>query len=192
LRDDFDNYNPSALPQGMQVADSGQIMSDANVSNTNSDSNKDQALSYNTVAGGQNLSSWSINWQLAQPSPSGGIIVQEVEGQASVSDGTQTISTPYHYWEAWVVPPGGTGPLPSANSSSDDTFVDNNAGRANITGSDSGTTTAIFYEGMKLPQVFNSDNKSIYSGALPSTTVNPNLPASAGTKPMVRTWSINY
>jgi hypothetical protein len=45
LREDFDNYNPSALPLGTQVADSGQTMTDASGAD-NSDSSKSRQVTY--------------------------------------------------------------------------------------------------------------------------------------------------
>ena len=144
-----------------------------------------QILSYQTTEGGSNLAYWKIKWQLSNLSPNGGYIVQEVSGNIQFKDNGQTKNIPYHYWEAWKVNAG------SKTCSCFDQFVLNPHSDNTATGTDTLTAKARFYEGLRLPSSFVPSGNP-YSGTLPSTNTNPNLPTTNATPPVVRSWSVNF
>lgn len=117
--------------------------------------------------------------RLSNKSKSGGWIIQHV-----------TATTPFgmqihhaDYWEAWQVPAGSritsyavTGDI------NDDTFT--------ATGGTRVRGEARFYEGLKLPSLFQPDNPATpAAGFLPATPVNPNLSTDNATEPVDRTWT---
>lgn len=147
---------------------------------------RSQSLGYQTVGGGPELTSWSVQWGLSEPSTAGGWVVQEIAGDLTVNGQTQS----YRFWEAWPVSAGNqVTDLVRSGSPYDDIFrVDGKM----TSGSVSLTATARFYEGSNLPPSFVPNNPSTFAGRLPSTTQNPNLPTSNATAPRVRTWSTQW
>ncbi len=140
-----------------------------------------QSLSYQNVSGGPTDPMWQIQWQLSDPSPNGGWIVQQID--MTLSDGTSQT-----YWEAWQVAPNSTvttltAANPSANSPManlpiDDTFE----------GAKSITASARFYEGLNLPSSFVQGSVPYATG--PRTTrKNPCLSIGSATPPVNRSWT---
>jgi RHS repeat-associated protein len=133
-----------------------------------------QALKYKTISGGKGSKEWTIQWQLSKKSKAGGEIVQQI------STYDKSGKREYTYWEAWSVPKGSkfTSYYPDPK---DDIFRDYSGNRTDA--------SARFYEGLKLPSSFLSNNPGTYAGILPSTGANPNLPTSNATAPVDRTWT---
>jgi RHS repeat-associated protein len=139
-----------------------------------------QSLSYQNVSGGPTDPMWQIQWQLSDPSPNGGWIVQQID--MTLPDGSQTT-----YWEAWQVAPNSTvtkltAANPSANSPManlpiDDTFE----------GAKSITASARFYEGLNLPGSFVQGSVP-YATGLRATRKNPCLSIGSATPPVNRSW----
>jgi hypothetical protein len=152
-----------------------------------------QSLSYTTVAGPtlgpSGAANWSIRWGLAQPSPAGGIIVQEVMITAMSPDPSRNVDA--HYWEAWRVAPGSQVTTRAAGGFlSDDTWAYRpQLGSSNFN-SITWTASAIFYEGQTLPPSFRLGGV-LYALGLPSTYQNPNLPTANATPPVNRTFGTN-
>jgi len=128
---------------------------------------------------------WRIKWKLSEPSQEGGWIVQEINFklEALGADGIPLMQQA-HYWEAWRVDRGqitSTSPLWW-----DDKFGANVRGVATsihvVT-----TASARFYENLLLPPTFRP-NSVLSAGALPATTINPNLPLQGATQPLLRTF----
>ena len=113
-------------------------------------------LSYQTVSGGSTAQSWKIQWQLSEPSQSGGWIVQTVTG--ALPSG-QTIT----YSEAWQVAPGASSVV-DVGMPFDDVFM----------GFPFLSATAAFYEGADLPSSFVT-GKVPYAGDLPSALGGPGM-----------------
>ena len=132
-----------------------------------------QKLTYSTISGGAKSASWSVKWKLAKPSKSGGWIVQEIT--AVDQNGNQIA----HFWEAWQVPANSKVTTYDGISSYDDVFQAPSGTKA--------SATARFYEGLQLPAAFTPGGHP-YSGILPSTTGNPNLPTNNATAPVNRRW----
>jgi hypothetical protein len=145
-----------------------------------------QTLSYQTTGGGPNLAYWQINWQLSEPSPTGGYIVQQITGSINGIDNGQPFSTPYSFWEAWQVPAGSQTSTPCSDQFHVNPRPDNTA-----TGTDSVTATASFYEGLTLPPDFIPNGDPL-SGGVPSTDTNPDLSPDDATPPVIRNWSTNF
>ena len=135
-----------------------------------------QKLTYSTVSGGKKSASWTIKWKLATPSKSGGYIVQEI------TEKDQFGNPVAHYWEAWRVPVNSQVATAYVSSSYDDTFSGGPSG--NVV-----RAQARFYEGLQLPSSFTPGGHP-WSGILPSTTGNPNLPTSNRTSAVNRKWKI--
>lgn len=117
-----------------------------------------QQLSYTTISGSANSQSWNIQWQLSEPSPSGGWIVQTISGV--LPDGS-TIT----YSEAWQVNAGETETAISAISPFDDV----------LQGWPFVSATAEFYEGADLPDSYIPGGIQ-YAGSLPSRLGEAGLP----------------
>jgi len=100
-----------------------------------------QQLSYSTVSGGPNSQSWSVKWNLAEPSALGGWIIQTVNGKLP---GGSSVT----YSEAWQVGAGDSHTMLSQNLPFDDNFQ----------GWSSLTATAAFYEGLDLPDSYANGN----------------------------------
>ena len=123
------------------------------------------------------------SWQLGEPSPGGGCIIQEVTWRARAWNAAGEQIDPAgnpatgwserHFWEAWRIHPGDTTPI---NPYDDFRFT-------NVYGLVARyeieiTATASFYEGYVLPGTFRPYNRDTFAGSLPATTINPNLPPS--------------
>ena len=155
----------------------------------------EQGLQAITVGGGEEgFASWLIRWELNEPSPNGGYIVQEVIGQYIVEKNGQTTVIPYHFWEAWQVLPGSKVPTTATNGANnglcDDLFRNNPPD--NSKGHDQVFAQARFYEGIELPASFVPHNPNTFAGSLPSTPINPNLPTEGATPPVKRKWEARW
>jgi RHS repeat-associated protein len=141
-----------------------------------------QQLSYTNVmpapGADPNGGLWQIQWNLSQPSPQGGWIVQEV-------DATDSAGTQLTYWEAWQVSPGQTTTTQAAQNQSegnvpvDDTFW--SSGYLQI------HSSARFYEGYTLPSYFVAGSV-LAAGDLRATYKNPCPPMKGATAPVIRNW----
>ena len=131
-------------------------------------------LTFKTLSGGKNSSSWTIRWKLAKPSKTGGWIIQEI---TAVDQFGNPVA---HYWEAWQVPANSEYTTTYGIFGRDDTFQAPSGERARA--------SARFYEGLTLPAAFIPNNPNTYAGILPSTTGNPNLPLSNASRPVNRRW----
>lgn len=146
----------------------------------------EQRLGYTSVMPGPgqntNQNPWQIQWNLSEPSPAGGWIVQQ--NTITLPDGAETT-----YWEAWRVDQNSTVTAASASliksgfDPVDDTFEVQPAS-ANI----HFNASARFYEKLKLPCDFVPDSNP-YAKALPATSINPHLPLDGATPAVVRSWS---
>jgi len=134
-----------------------------------------QSLNFTTVSGGPNSANWNIRWELANPSKRGGWIVQEI----TLTD--QSGNAVSHYWEAWRVGVKSRFPTTRGPYAQDDTFQGDPKDKVRA--------GARFYEGLKLPSSFVSNNTNTFAGALRSTTKIPNLPTRNATPVVVRTWT---
>jgi RHS repeat-associated protein len=146
-------------------------------------------LTFETVSGPDYFQdggwNWRIKWGLSMPSNDGGWIVQEVRYNLDAMgvDGA-ALSESAHYWEAWRVEPGDTttsGPLWW-----DDQFSADVQGKA-VSINFSTVASARFYEGLQLPKLFRAHSVAS-AGALRATTVDPHLPVTSATAPVVRTF----
>jgi RHS repeat-associated protein len=134
-------------------------------------------LTFNTIEGGPHSSLWKVQWKLTKKSQSGGWIVQE--DTVTDASGKEVI----HFWEAWRVPANSQVTIYNGIIPYDDSFI-------GLPSGDIATTKARFYEGLQLPSSFIANNPATYAGILPSTTVNPKLPTTSATAPVVRTWTV--
>ena len=137
-----------------------------------------QWLTYSTAAGGPDLANWKRQWRLAQASPRGGYIVQQVTRTISETkpDGSPVTPSFIKYWEAWRVPAGSQVTVPAI-----DDFT--NTAPAGSTGSDTVFATARFYEGLILPLSFAA-GRSPYAASPLSSTTDPSLSTNKATLPV--------
>ena len=128
-----------------------------------------QWLGYTTTAGGPGLANWERQWHLAEVSPKGGYVVQQVTRTilGTRPDGAAMMPSSIKYWEAWRVPAGSRVKVPAT-----DNFV--NGIPPGSSGSDSVSATARFYEGLTLPSSFAADN-SPYAASRLSSASDPIL-----------------
>lgn len=142
-----------------------------------------QSLSFRTVEGGPGDISWRVKWQLAGPSEDGGWIVQQVDMTTTI-DGT--ITPTQTKWEAWSVLPGHESADQTNNEGYDDDFLFKNvASSAQISTTVNGS--ARFYEGLTLPDSFHRGSYGTLSGNLYSSSVDPHIPLTNATGPVLRT-----
>jgi hypothetical protein len=140
-----------------------------------------QCLSYTIEPNSYNDGRETIQWNLSEPSPDGGWIVQQITGGGTYN-GTQVSET---YWEAFHIPANSettdfdvlTDPLHI-----DDTYL---TGGPDLTINGS----ARFYEGLDLPPSFAA-NSVESAGILRATYDDPHLSLSGGTPPVLRTYSL--
>ncbi|MFI5000294.1 MAG: hypothetical protein ACHQK9_10495 [Reyranellales bacterium] len=118
---------------------------------------------------------WRIHWELKNPSPTGGHIVQQVTH--TTPDGKD-----YTYWEAWKVEKGQTHTI--GYPGVDDTFRKKEGA---LPGVHTFRSQARFYEGLLLPGGFTQEAVPEAEG-LPATDKDPGLPTVNATAPVVRTW----
>src|SRR6185437_9817070 len=141
-----------------------------------------QSLEYVNVTGGPSDPMWQIQWQLSEPSPTGGLIVQQIN--MMLPDGTATT-----YWEAWPVAPCSTVTEMTAA-----TLSENNSPMASLPiddtfeGGKSITASARFYEGLNLPNSF-VQGSVVYASGLRTTSSDPHLPINNATAPVNRSWA---
>jgi hypothetical protein len=146
-----------------------------------------RTLSYETVSGPEFFpdGGWDlrIKWHLSEPSSEGGWIVQEIKYRLDYL-GTDRVPLVQeaHYWEAWRIEPG-------KSTTSSPLWWDDRRG-ADVKGTAvsirySVTANARFYEGLQLPPSFRPGSVES-AGALPATTIRPNLPLRGATAPVVR------
>jgi hypothetical protein len=146
-----------------------------------------QWLTFTTSAGGPEEGNWLRRWNLAQPSPKGGYVVEHVTRHrvgARTADGAPITPPEVSYWVAWAVIAGAQGTTPSAED-----FTP--AVPPGSSGTDTILATARFYEGLTLPSTFAAGN-SPYAGPYPSTTVDPNLSTGTATLPVVVTATLHF
>jgi RHS repeat-associated protein len=142
-----------------------------------------QKLSYTSIMPAPGIDPnggmWQVQWNLSEPSPQGGWVVQEVD--VTAANGQQV-----SYWEAWQVAPNSTVTTQAAQEISggfepvDDTFDSPDNVKLH--------TSARFYEGLCLPKDFVS-GVNPYAQALPATFNNPHLSTAGATPAVVRNWS---
>lgn len=113
--------------------------------------------------------------ELSQPSPEGGVILQEMAIDVELTKPRQEAQST-KYYEAFLVPPGAVAPFPAT-----DTLAVNppmgTSGKASWRGS------ARFYEGLKLPPTFIKDSVR-EAGSLPASRIDPDLDTSTATPPV--------
>jgi len=135
---------------------------------------------------------WKITWILTTPSTSGGYVVQEINSNLSGagSNGKQ-INKMIHYWEAWHVSQGqiNTDMITSQNYQFDDAFQVRPPGVG--VGVLKTNASARFYEGLKLPSTFQIGNVG-YAGDLPATYIDPHLPLTKATEPVIRSYTVEW
>ena len=138
-------------------------------------------LTYKTTEGGPHSSDWYIQWALANNSPNGGWIVQNVKAFFTNNDGTGQNGTYTEYWEAFQIPTGGQYVYPHSwtQLSSDDRFAGNYHSVIKA--------EACFYEGLTLPRSFVSGSVP-WAGGLRATYTDPHLSTTNVTAPVDRTW----
>jgi hypothetical protein len=126
--------------------------------------------------------SWKVNFRLNRPSIAGGYFIQEirVRRRATDCDGTTLPehSIMQHYWEAWRVQPGAREDELVANGTYDyaDLYQLDSPG-LNTKGTARYSGNVAFYEGLTLPASFVANNPATLAHDLPSTAVDPHLPA---------------
>jgi hypothetical protein len=76
----------------------------------------------------------------------------------------------------------------SENQQFDDTFSDQYRGGTGILTT---RATARFYEGLKLPATFQIGNVN-HAGDLPATYVDPHLPLTNATSPVIRAYTLKW
>uniref|UniRef100_A0A372ILF0 Uncharacterized protein n=2 Tax=Paracidobacterium acidisoli TaxID=2303751 RepID=A0A372ILF0_9BACT len=129
-----------------------------------------QILSYKTISGGPNASSWVRQWHLSKPSPRGGCVIESITRTVvGTIPPNQTPITPLHatYWVAWHVAPGAITTSP-ANDAFLSTYPAGSIGTMSI------SATARFYEGAAVPRSFTMHASSSSGGELTSTA--PSIP----------------
>jgi RHS repeat-associated protein len=138
---------------------------------------------------------WKVDWELNEPSPSGGLIIQKVIVTGDVLDcstGKKSSLGPktgpggvYPYWEAWEIGPGGTTPKKTSVFDDDDTLAWDQLhlkGGPNTKGTLRWTTITDFYEAAGTPPSHGlnelADPSSHPAGGLPMSPTQPTgLPA---------------
>ena len=145
-----------------------------------------QWLAYTTTAGGPGLANWQRQWHLAQASPRGGYVLQQVTRTiiGTKPDGSPLMPSSIQYWEAWRVPAGSQVTVPAT-----DNFV--NTAPAGSTGSDTVFATARFYEGLILPSTFAAGS-SPYAASPLSSTTDPILSTSNATLPVTAEATLRF
>jgi RHS repeat-associated protein len=146
-----------------------------------------ESLLFQTLAGGPNQSLWEIQWQLSEPSQSGGWIVQQVSINTTIYKRGMSVPYQTNFWEAWQVPAGSLCPTGLT-----DTWSSNPDVIATTQGTSTTTASASFYEGLSLPPYFIQKGSGV-SGDLPSTPpgITPNLPQ-ATTMPVDRSSTLSW
>jgi hypothetical protein len=139
---------------------------------------------------------WTVQWVLDKPSPSGGWVVQRVDGTRDVkdsagrpADGSWDATGWCPYWEAWQINRGQRITTYAEKNDVDDdrywvtTPARGTKGSVTITGS------AEFYEGLALPSSFKVTNKPP-AWILPYTKTAPLLAGGTGAIPhtLTATW----
>jgi hypothetical protein len=125
---------------------------------------------------------WQIQWQLSDPSPNGGWVVQQIN--MTLPDGSTDT-----YWEAWQVAPGSTVTTISAADSANSSPMANIPIDDTFQGATSIDSSASFYEGLNLPDSFVQGGDGHAGNFLRSTKKDPCLPAKKGTPPVIRHWA---
>jgi hypothetical protein len=143
-----------------------------------------QSLSYRTIRGGPNDTSWTTRWELSKKSANGGIILQEI----TFESGGDT----HHYFELWEV---GKGSRYSTEVASGSRFADDSwENRDGLIRSGEQTVgVARFYEGQGIPSGFIMNNPKVPWAGRGMITVrasldDPKLPLDQATDPVVRRW----
>ncbi len=206
-------YNPQISGSGTDSSAGNIAVTGAPLSASSGTSNKDQktnvtapAATSNKMAatlgpqvltytqwsdparGSQGVVEWNITWQLGEPSPSGGYVVQEILLTARSSNNLGGNGTA-HYWEAWRIMAGATQTpsIAAGISQWDDSF---SVGAQTGSGSITWKSSARFYEGLILPSTFKPGQP--FAGPLPSTTIDPHLSTTHATAPVNRTLTTNW
>jgi hypothetical protein len=109
-------------------------------------------------------------WQLAHASPAGGYVVAEITRiiRGTRADGSPITPASVRYWHAWRIPAGGNAP----EQAGDDFAGTPPAGSK---GEEYVTVAGRFFEGLHLPQSFDSGL---------SSTIDPGLSTVRGTLPI--------
>jgi hypothetical protein len=143
-----------------------------------------QWLRYTTTTGGPNLASWERKWQLAHPSPRGGVIVEEVTRTivGTRPDGSPITPSVVKYWQAWRVPAGADAPADAMDTITD-TVLSGSKGEESV------STVARFYEGLILPPSFALGNSPY---ARLSSTSDPKLSTDGATLPVTTSTKLEF
>ena len=120
---------------------------------------------------------WQVKFNLNNPSPKGGWIVQKITFDQLVikCPDAPYINKKITYWEAWRVAPGTSGDSErlAGKFNYDDQFSQGNF--PNTKGTTSITGQVQFFEGLELPASFKKNNRDTYAGGLPATTDKPDF-----------------
>ena len=120
---------------------------------------------------------WQVKFNLNNPSPKGGWIVQKITYEQLVikCPNTEFINKKITYYEAWRVAPGASGDSErlAGKFTYDDQYSQPNF--PNTKGSTTITGQVQFFEGLELPASFKKNNKDTYAGGLPATTDKPDF-----------------
>jgi RHS repeat-associated protein len=166
-------YNSAC--SGGRSQDSGQHETPSQSKNKEKHHKGHRQLTYHTIRTNLGSAAWVVQWQLTEPSKSGGYIIQNV----TLTDANGTVLVTY--WEAWKVPAKSEFTTFAPHDPFDDEFK-----------TPSGVTetgTARFYEGLPLPDSFKENNSATKAGMLPSTADDPHLSTNNATAPVTRTWT---
>jgi hypothetical protein len=144
--------------------------------------------------------SWPVRWQLSQPSPNGGYIVQRIHYVLTIPGQAAKVQT---YWEAWHVAkgayePGSVGYLPEVgqNANYDDVY-DVSTGIGPF-GSLAANGSARYYDGLSTDDLLKLGFKAGNAGGakeaarLLSTYSPPNLPLDNATQPVARHFFVKW
>jgi Domain of unknown function (DUF4157) len=131
--------------------------------------------------------SWTVQWILDNPSPSGGWVVQKVNVNRDVKDckgNNVPVSSGlnpawYPIWEAWQINKGQKVTTYAETGDLDDDGYGSNSQGDGTKGKMEVIGKAEFYEGLTLPPSFKVTNKAP-AWILPVTTTDPNLKGGSG------------